>query len=179
MIGYDYQNGVEMGVFRPRLEHACPNPHGNGHVPNTLVLAEMITARDYEGFRALLNDRRKELKLSMEQLDALAGFSDRYAAKLITAKYKKHDQQRNIGPESMGKLLRALGVEIALVPARARSDLPSEELSYPQAILAENARKGGLARASKLTAEQRSESARKAVLARWKKWLATTDPTIS
>lgn len=33
----------------------------------------------------------------------------------------------------------------------------------------ERARKGGLARAAKLTADQRSESARKAVLARWAK----------
>jgi len=47
---------------------------------------------------------------------------------------------------------------------------PSAELrEYLSKLGKKGGRKGGLARASAMTPEQRSESARKAVTARWKK----------
>jgi len=127
------------------------------------------TARDYESFRAMLNRRRMSLGLSFLGLDALTGLQSGYTAKLIAEPRVPRNYQKCIGPKSMGKLLTALGVEIALVPAPASSDFLEGELSYPQGILATNASRGGLARASKLSAKRRSEIARIAAFARWKK----------
>lgn len=130
------------------------------------AVTELPTAHNYEGFRSLLNGRRKELRMSMEELDSLAGFPDGYAAKLLTANYKKNNQQRNLGPDSFGKMLAGLGVVIALVPAARSTEFYEGTSTYPQLILA---RSGRLARAHQLTPARRSEIARNAALARWKK----------
>jgi len=47
--------------------------------------------------------------------------------------------------------------------------LPSDVRAYFAKIGAKGGKKGGMARAAKMTAEERKESARKAVLARWAK----------
>jgi len=120
-----------------------------------------ITARDYESFRALLNGRRQELHLTMLELDEIARLPSGYASKLLSEPRRKRNYHHTIGGQSMDKLLSALGVEIALVPARAGS---SEIQSYPQ-LLRERRRKGGLARFAKLTKKQRAEFSRKGGIA--------------
>jgi hypothetical protein len=51
----------------------------------------------------------------------------------------------------------------------AKTRLPREMREYLAKIGAKGGKKGGLVRASRMTPEQRSESAQKAVRARWAK----------
>lgn len=129
-------------------------------------MAELPTARDYEGFRRLLDARRKVLRMSMLELDHLANMPSGYSAKLLCGNHPK-----NIGPDSMGKLLAALSVEIAIMPTALGNDVSRGEIgSYPQLILMrERCRKGGLATFAKMSAVKRTALARKGARARWKK----------
>ncbi len=65
-------------------------------------------AADYDQLRELLRRRTEELHLSREVLDDIAGFSACYSTKLLTG-------GKFLGPMSLGSLLGALGVKIALV----------------------------------------------------------------
>ena len=122
---------------------------------------EMNTACDYDGFIALLRDRKNKLGLAFTELNDLAGLPGGYANKILLGSHRKGPYSA-IGPESLAKLLRALGIEIQIVPAVAGS---SANASYPQALLRERARLGGLARYSKMTPRQVREFARKGGLA--------------
>jgi len=51
----------------------------------------------------------------------------------------------------------------------AKSNVPKELREYLAKLGKKGGKKGGPARAAKMTAEERSESARRAVLARWSK----------
>lgn len=121
-----------------------------------------LVARDYETFRQLLDYRRMELGLNMLDVDKLAGLSSGYSSKVLSKPRKIGNNYRTVGPDSMGKFLKALGVEIQLVPAIAGS---SENASYPQAFLKERARSGALAQRAKMTPKQLREFARKGGLA--------------
>lgn len=70
-------------------------------------------ARDYDGVRSMLNDRRIELRLSMLELDHLAELPSGYASKILSGTHKKGPYSC-IGPGALGKLLAALGVGIRL-----------------------------------------------------------------
>jgi hypothetical protein len=126
------------------------------------MVEPLLTARDYEGFRALLNTRRIELRLNMLQLDELASLPSGYCSKLLSAPRAKGGcYQRNIGPESMGKILAALSVEISILPAQAGSHiLRGDKASFPQVkALSLNVRKGGLIAYGKMNSMQRKRFA--------------------
>lgn len=127
------------------------------------------TAHSYADFRALLNGRRMQLGLSMEELDHIAAFPSGYSSKLLVSNYKKHDQQRNLGPGSLNKMLDALVVGVRLVPGVPGSDdLPREIDTCAQlALLRERGRKGHAAWMAKTNPRKRIEWARKAARARW------------
>jgi len=120
-----------------------------------------VTACDYDGFIALLNNRRMELSLPMTAVNDLAGLPGGYANKILLGTHRKGPYNA-IGPGTLDKLLAAFGVGIQIVPAVAGS---SANASYPQAFLRERARRGGLARYSKMTPRQVREFARKGGLA--------------
>jgi hypothetical protein len=71
---------------------------------------------NYGEFRRGLNDRRRELGLSMLAVDGLAWLPLGYASKILSSPLKKGANfNRNIGHESMGKVLHALRLTISLV----------------------------------------------------------------
>jgi hypothetical protein len=76
------------------------------------VLAQVM---DYAGLIGALRQRCDELNLTFDVLDEIAGFTDRYAAKLLAPTARP---VRRLGHMSMGALLGALGVRIVLVEDR-------------------------------------------------------------
>ncbi|MGB6327142.1 MAG: hypothetical protein WBG11_15580 [Methylocella sp.] len=69
---------------------------------------EMQTAADYTELRKLLDARRRELGMTMCELDYVSGVQEGYSAKLFCG-------MRNLGWLSTGLILQALRVKIALV----------------------------------------------------------------
>ena len=67
--------------------------------------------RDYEGLRAAIDERRKDLGITMEELNFQAEICDGYYNKLICG-------DRHFGPKSLPAVLGALGVELILQPRR-------------------------------------------------------------
>ena len=65
------------------------------------------------------NTRRKELSLSLNELDFALGFAPRYAHKLLAKNYNK-----NFGRQSLPCMLQALGLKLAIVEDR-EARLPS------------------------------------------------------
>jgi hypothetical protein len=165
-------------------------------------------AENYLGLVAALRARVRELGIPYETIDALAGFQERYASKLLAEEPLKF-----MGAMSLDAMLGVLAVKIALIPDPARLEKIKRHRDYvPHKInmrermrsaaagayiahrvtrefLRQIGRKGGLAtreklsarqrkafasaaaraKAEKLTPEERSASARKASLARWRK----------
>jgi hypothetical protein len=149
------------------------------------IIAEF---RDYPGMLDALRARALELKLCVSDDEnlALMGLPSNYISKLLRPK-----PVRRIGPHSLGPILGGFGVKLVMVEdvaAMARLRMLSDK--YGKALKTRNGnlvradsthvvfswqfmrkirRKGGLARAAKLTARQRSDSARNAAMARWRK----------
>lgn len=140
-------------------------------------------ANDYDGVVSLFRERATELGLTMAFIDEIAGFQTGYAGKLLGPA-----QVKALGRMSLGVMLEVLGLKIAVVEdadtlARMReryveSDRKSMR-SCAQArigkmtmarvfvpVVTEYRRRGGLARAAKLTAEARAKIAKKANRAR-------------
>jgi len=128
----------------------------------------MNTARDYDGFIALLNDRRKKLGLPMTAINDLAGLPGGYANKILLGTHRKGDYSA-IGPYSMAKLLKALGIEIQIVPAPPGIDVSGDKIGSYAQVLSARGKRGAAEWMRKTTPTQRREWARKAAKARWKK----------
>jgi hypothetical protein len=73
------------------------------------MMAPEDTADDYESLRRLLDNRRRELRLTMLDVDYRAGWADGYASKAFCG-------TRNFGLRSLGLILQVLRVRIMLVP---------------------------------------------------------------
>ncbi|MGA9214966.1 MAG: hypothetical protein WBD78_07360 [Methylocella sp.] len=71
----------------------------------------MQTAADYTELRKLLDARRRELGMTMCELDYVSGVQEGYSGKIFGP-----TQVRCFGPVSLGLILQALKVKIALVP---------------------------------------------------------------
>jgi len=128
----------------------------------------MNTARDYDGFIALLNDRRRKLGLPMTAVNDLAGLPGGYANKILLGTHRK-GRCSAIGPESMAKLLKALGIEIQIVPAPPGIDVSGGGIRSYTHLLSARGKRGAAEWMRKTTPTQRREWARKAAKARWKK----------
>jgi hypothetical protein len=82
---------------------------------------------DYRGLVAALRQRIVELGTGMESVDEVAGLPARYTSKLLSTNVRPG--KPNLGPISLGPLLKALGLKLALVAdedalAEVRDRLP-------------------------------------------------------
>jgi hypothetical protein len=68
------------------------------------------TVDSLESLRAMCVDRKAALGISSETLDALAGFPDRYAAKLLGP-----GRVRGFGPMSLPAILAALAIRVTAI----------------------------------------------------------------
>jgi hypothetical protein len=68
---------------------------------------------DYQGLLEAFRDRAKELEISREGIDSIAGWADGYASKLLGGAAAK--QRKIIGPLSLGLMLGTLGLKMILV----------------------------------------------------------------
>lgn len=79
---------------------------------------------DYAGLVTALRQRIVELGTGMESVDAVAGLPARYTSKLLSRNYRS-----SLGQVSLGPILGALGLKLALLHddealARVRHRLP-------------------------------------------------------
>ena len=101
-----------MGSLKPRRNDARSRGSARSH-----ATLHGLRARDYAELRKLVDERRKELRMKMWEVDVDAELQDGYFAKIICG-------LRNFGPDTLGKILAALDVEIVLMP---RYSAPSAE----------------------------------------------------
>ena len=136
-----------------------PAPHRNfGRKLTAPPSANLsLVAVDYESFRAMLNNRRRALKLSFTELDALTGLQSGYTAKLIAEPRVARNYQKCIGPKSMGKLLTALGAQLRIEPVEESQtcSIDSGNFHTYTQVLRERSRRGGLACFARMTDEQK------------------------
>jgi hypothetical protein len=123
-----------------------------------------MTARPRDPLRLAIDDRRRELKLTMAEMDHAAGLQDGYFAKYMCG-------SRNFGPGTLAKVIAVLGVQIVLVPEGMLASLSKLSTGSHQKIRSIGSL-GGKARAAALAPEARSAIAQKAAAARWsrRKW---------
>jgi hypothetical protein len=123
----------------------------------------LCSARDYGELRALIDARRIELRMKLLDLDHDAGLQNGYAAKLVCG-------MRNFGPLTLGPILDALDVEIALIPRSVGSETKPHEnvLQFANVTrLKNNASLGGRISRSRKTDAEWSKFCRKAAKSRW------------
>lgn len=84
---------------------------------------------------------------------------------------KQSKRPRDFNQRAASTVARAIGEEPEAAPGPVQVPEPTPEERHAAAVALGRlgGKKGGPARAKKLTAEQRSESARKAAQARWSK----------
>jgi hypothetical protein len=80
---------------------------------------------NYHGIVDAIRARVEVLGMTLHDLDAMCGFHDGYCSHLLSTD-RKHS--RNIGVESLPKLLRALGLTLALVESAPRTAAAVAEL---------------------------------------------------
>jgi len=137
---------------------------------------------DYDGLIAAFRARADELKVTRETLDSVTGLQSGYAGKLLAPVPMK-----SLGRVSLGPMLQAMGLAIVLVEdpdaLRRFAVQHAERKKVPRSVgtneiitikisrrrLRQLARKGGLKRASKMTARERHRSAKRAIKSRWRK----------
>ncbi len=92
--------------------------------PDKRVVEPLAVVRDYDGLRAAVATRRKELGLTQLDLDDAAGLQTGYASKLEAG-------IKNYGPMSLTSTLDALGLELAVIRRKPHQTtlarLPSHE----------------------------------------------------
>jgi hypothetical protein len=98
-------------------------------------LAPLAIVTDYAGLLTALRQRIVEIGTHMEAVDDVAGLPLRYTAKLLSARVRPG--KPNLGPISLGPLLGALGLKLALVAdedalAKVRDRLPPRGTSGPK-----------------------------------------------
>jgi hypothetical protein len=136
------------------------------------MTSETPVIQDYAGFVDALVARRKALGFPQLETDERAGLQSGYVGKVEAWLAEKHG--RGLGPMSLELLLGALGVGIILVetnskPEPVRRRYPKRKDDRPEheriPLFVRLARR----RAKKLSPERRSEIARQAALARWRR----------
>lgn len=135
----------------------------------------MDTIRDYAGLLKAIDARRREMGIPHLELDELAELPAGYTGKLFSRADKRN--ARVLGRESLGKILRALGLNLVPVRAAAAYKLAAlaplaVEASAVSARMKKIGRLGAIRTNAKLTPLQRSRNARKAIRCRWAKWRA-------
>jgi hypothetical protein len=152
------------------------------------VIATIDGKNGYKALIVSFRERIMELGTHMEAVDAVAGLPTRYTGKLLDIKIKKVGQRSyNLGMDSLGPLLGALGLKLVVMvdetadykikeglnglKRRGMSGSKLNNTGFRTGF--ENPRIARLARAKQLTispSKYRSMSARIAVCARWQKY---------
>jgi hypothetical protein len=111
-------NLEHAAVAREKKKAAKPVPSDVTPAPppavlrrNTAALGRLIS--DYGGLLEAFRERAKELEISREGIDQVAGWADGYAGKLLGGAAAK--RRKIIGPLSLELLLAALGLKLILV----------------------------------------------------------------
>lgn len=141
---------------------------------------QLAFVRDYEGLIEALRTRARELDLTNQTIDELAGLQSGYTGKLFGPR-----QVKTLGGISFGLLLQTLGLGIVVVEdAEALAAIAKryEKRKSAPRVLAmasipratwlfgtRQARQNANKRAAKLSARRRSTIAKLAANARWKK----------
>jgi hypothetical protein len=98
-------------VARPAPSDVKPAPPPTVPMRNNAALGRLIS--DYRGLLEAFRERAKELEISREGIDEIAGWADGYAGKLLGGAAAK--RRKIIGPLSLELLLAALGLKLILV----------------------------------------------------------------
>lgn len=110
--------------------------------------------RNYAELKSALNERRIELKMTMLELDELAGLQQGYSGKL----FSMAASSRNFGPISLGNVLKALGVELVILPTQPGKRRAFKIIGVRDKLrlnrMAIYGRRGGLAAKMKATPEE-------------------------
>ena len=119
--------------------------------------------------RMAIDARRKELKLTCLDVDSDAGLPSGYFSKYLCG-------SRNLGPDALQKVIKVLGVEIVLIPARPEGMLASGKhvsLERNNDLSTSKMRKiaalGGKARWANVPPEDRIAHAQLIAEVRWNK----------
>jgi hypothetical protein len=182
------QNGGANRARRPpffsreaRLQPETPPDKLNGIAARPLtIIAEIV---DYDSLHRALRERREALDLPFTEVDKAGGLASGHASKILSP-----SQIKRATLATVGFLAPALGAKLVLVedlqsleqlkkhfrtrqvktPGRSVPwGRPGTQMVVSLRFVKRIARKGGEARARKLTPAQRSASARKAAKARW------------
>lgn len=127
-------------------------------------LAILAIVADFPELRQALIQRRRALGHSQSLVDDIAGLAGGYTGKLECG-------LKNYGPVSLGPILGALGLELALVKAsscengKTEADVTSK--SMRKNYFSERARLAGRMYRAKFTDEEWSKRCTKANLTRW------------
>lgn len=141
-------------------------------------MTEPVTFTTWDALIATFRARRIAIGLSQLDVDEIAGIASGYTGKLEASLTNPNAKNaRSIGRESLPLMLGALGLEIAAMPAastnkKSRANVKAyddDAMGRGRKFRADRARKGGQARAQRMTEAQRRQSARKAARARWAK----------
>lgn len=145
---------------------------------------QLATVNGYAGLIAAIRARKTEMRISDAELEEIAGLTRGHVSKLLAAGASKV-----LGPLSMGRLLRALGLELIVAEnadqtaAVRKLYVPRDENQVrriklraiatteppPWLIDKEKARQLRANQLSRTTHEQRSKSARRGAIKRWKR----------
>lgn len=141
----------------------------------------------YDDLIRALRVRASELGMTDKIIEEIGGFTGGHVGKLLGAARTK-----NLGPLTLGMMLGALGLKFAIIEdeeatrrIKARFDFSEKSKRMPtivridvspevlQTVFSDHfkriSRLGVAARMEKMTPRQRSQSARKAAKARWKR----------
>lgn len=135
----------------------------------------------YNALMVEIERRRNAIGLPMERVSELAGTADRSYAKMLNPETVSGRRANWETLQLVIDVLYCNGFELRLVPSRERKEVApgtvrkimQEAVEFDRQTLrdrlSEIGMRGGLARISKMTPEQRSRSAKKAAKARWKR----------
>jgi hypothetical protein len=149
-------------------------------------MRERDIIRTYDDLLAALRAKRIERGLSSIELDDLSGMQDGYTGKLENGfVHNRKKSARSFGPVTLGLWLQALNIGLVIVDTNergcARSNKPRDPAicnkpggmaraaGRSEAEVKKWARRAGKVRVLKMSAAQRSASARHAIKARWAK----------
>lgn len=144
-------------------------------------MRQIAVCADYDQLQFALRQWADELGLSRETIDERAGLTDGHAAKLL-----RLNPVRRLGPETLGAMLRALGVVLILAPLddelqrisdagikRKNEQVRRKRLGkHEKAAIIKDfqrqiGRKGGLATVATMTPAEWSFHCRKAIAKRY------------
>lgn len=143
----------------------------------------LATVNGYQGLIAAIRARKEELRMSDRDLEELAGLTPGHVSKILTP-----GANRVLGPLSMGRILRTLGIDLIVAENIERTEQIREQfvprveervnkktrmhsvgvqIEVTRKFLKEIGTKGGANSRKYLTRRQAKAIAKKAARARW------------